>query len=101
MSKYKSLDYSIKDLFLNLNTVKYFTLSQVQSVLEKLYHKKPSLQWISKSLKRNKISKRKFRKNHVCTRSQNEILQMTNDFYNILQTIDHEKIISIDETRSI
>lgn len=98
MSKYKHLDFYIKELFSNLDTVKYFTLSQIQTVIEKLYRKKPSLQWISKSLKKNKISKHKFRKNHVCTRSQDEILHMTKKFHDELKSIDNEKIISIDET---
>jgi transposase len=98
LSKYRELHSLTKNLFLDLDTVKYFTLSQIQHILEKTYHKKPSLQWISQSLKKNKISKRKFRRNRVCTRSETELLQMTKNFYNELRSIDIGKIISIDET---
>jgi len=58
----------------------------------------PSLPLISKCLKKNKISKRKFKRAKVTTRTQDELNQMIKNFLCQIQSIDDVNIVSLDET---
>ena len=96
--KYLQLDSIIKNEFYQTNQLKYFSLYQLQQMLSYKYNITPSLSWIRIYLKKNKIKKKKFRQNKVCTKTHEQIKQMINQFRNEKHKLSNNNIICIDET---
>jgi len=96
--KYKNLANEINSLFSNAETVTLFSLKDIQKALSGKYENPPSFPIIAKCLKKNKISKRKFKKAKVTTRTQDELNQMIKKYLDVLRDIQDNSIISIDET---
>ena len=96
--KYQDLDKVVKYLFKDAKKVTLFSLRDIQNALEKEYKQVPSLPWIRKTLINNKISKRKFKKAKISTRTKEELNQMVNAFLTDINCIPNTSIISIDET---
>lgn len=96
--KYHNLDEEVASLFKDANRVTLFSLREVQQALKEVYEHTPSLPWIMKALKKNRISKRKFKKAKISTRTKEELNQMVSEFSIDINRIPDSSIISIDET---
>jgi len=96
--KYKNFANDINSLFSNAGTVTLFSLKDIQKALSEKYENPPSFSIIAKCLKKNKISKRKFKKVKVTTHNQFELNKMIQGYLDVLRDIQDNSIISIDET---
>ena len=96
--KYPNIIEDIKSLFSKQKlSLRYISLQEIANDLS--YEKQPSLSWICKLLKSNKISRRRFQKMyHVRGNNCSSFKQKENIFFTAMNNIKNSEICCIDET---
>lgn len=95
--KFPTLVHDLTALFSGHDSIKMFTLKDIQQRLE--LHKQPSISWIHECLKKARISRRRFSElSKVCARSQSEITAMKKEFKDRISYLKDEEIVCLDET---
>ena len=69
-SKYQNLVTLLEQAFTD-ETLKYFTLQQIKDMIQET---KPSLSTISRTLKKARVSRRRFERSKVCPRTTYDML---------------------------
>ena len=101
--KYPGLTDHIKDLFQESNKLSIFSLKAIQISLKNRHlneynDRLPSLSWIHYTLKKAKISRRRFNHVKVCPRSKNEMDLLNESFKKVFDTLHDNEIVCLDET---
>lgn len=96
--KYPDIVKRLRNIF-SSQTLSIFTLEEIQRRLNYPKNAKPSLSWIHVSLKKARVSRRRFLHTcKVCARSVSDLKQMTLAFKNRLDTFNDDQVVCIDET---
>lgn len=91
-SKYPTLEKQVNELFSSKN-LKFCSLKDVAKNLDN----PPSISWLHRTLKKCKISRRRFTTTKVCGRSQEELSSMYKDFSTIYKSFGINEIVCLDE----
>ena len=96
--KYPDIIQQLRSIF-SSKTLSIFTLEEIQRRLEYPDNAKPSLSWIHASLRKARVSRRRFLHTcKVCPRSASDLKQLTLAFKSRLDTLKDDQIVCIDET---
>lgn len=93
--KFPQLISSLEELFM-APQLNFLTLRAIGKALG--FQKIPSSSWISKALKKAKISRRRFQSTVVCPKNSSQIKDLYRSFHEQLCLLDSEEIVCIDET---
>lgn len=93
--KYPELELFLKQLFED-KELRYLTLQ----IIQQSFHgnKSPSLSWIIKSLKKLKISRRRFSITKIVSSNKDRYKNQFNTFVESFENLKNEEIVCIDET---
>ena len=77
--------------------LEYLTLHSIRESLNNI-PKVPSISWISYSLKKLHISRRRFTNTKVCSRDNESLMQLYKEFKEKINSLQDDQIVCIDET---
>lgn len=92
--KYQSLDSFIKELFSD----KKLTIYSLKQIRDSIQGSKLSISTLFRSLKRNRVSRRRFDTCKVCPRSVSEMNLLYRSFSEQINSFQDDEIVCIDET---
>ena len=93
--KYPNLELFLKQLFED-KELKYLTLQIIQNSFK--CNKGPSLSWIRKTLKKLKISRRRFSITKIVSNNKERYKNQFDTFVGSIKTLRNEEIVCLDET---
>lgn len=93
--KFPQLLPSLCHLF-STSQVRFLTLKNIGKALG--LQKNPSISWLSKALKKAKISRRRFQNTIICPKDSSQLKTLYVSFHEQLLSLDSKDIVCIDET---
>lgn len=94
-AKFSNLERLLQCLFRSPK-LEFLSLKQIQRSLP--FEKPPCLSWLSMSLKKAKISRRRFNTSRVCPKTSTQLKELYRNFQRSLHCLNPQNIVCLDET---